>query len=700
MLTSSFFRRTAMTSVRLLLAGLLLTAWAALPRSTYSAPAATVWYVGGPGGSDTYPCTTAAKPCEHIQAAIDKAASSGTVNIAAGTYYETLEISNKGLTMQGKGAAATIIDGQLQGTVLSIFAAGGVPRSIRVSGVTVRGGQLIGLGGGIAASDPAILLTVTDSNIISNTASYGGGIFNQGVLTLRNVTIRDNRASALDGEGGGIWNTRFAALSGVTIINNRAPRGGGISNINTLTVTDSLISDNRAIGNFGGGIFNRSTDSRLTLVNTVVSGNQAVGSYGGGIYNEGTVIYSGSSVAGNLAYRGGGVYNYAAGQATFNSATLLHNTALDGGGGMYNETGGRLTVGTSNIISNTASAQQGGGISNLGTLTVTQSALVFNTSSAMQGGGLHNAGTARLTNVTVSDNTAVAGGGINNSGGTLMLQFSTISENSSPALNNASGSVTVGNSLLAQSAGKTCGGTIVSGGYNMDTGTSCGFSAAGDLSGKDPQLGPLQDNGGGTLTRVIAFSSLAVDSAGACPPPNTDQRGVARPQAIQLQQPKCDRGAYEVVGYANFNPLSIGSGLCVTRTMTINEKFAIGRILAGVNLTYTNRSDLTVRLLSPGTPKVTLLGPAANSGQNLNTMFDDSKSQFVPTGDQVTSLSFSNYVYKPATPLSQVRGMGIRGTWKLEICNAGTATGTLNYWVLVVPETTDFKVYLPIIKRN
>jgi subtilisin-like proprotein convertase family protein len=699
MLTSFSIRRTAMTFVRLLLAGLLLTAWAGLPSSSYSAPAATVWYVA-PGGSDSFPCTAAAKPCEHIQAAIDKATSSGTVNIAAGTYYETVEISNKGLTLQGKGAAATIIDGQLQaGTVLSIFASGGVPRAITVSGVTVRGGQAVGLGGGIAASDPAILLTIADSSIISNTASAGGGIFNQGVLKLRNVTIRDNRASTQ--EGGGVWNTGFGDLNGVTIVNNQAPRGGGISNINTLTVTASLIDGNRAIGQYGGGIFNRSTDSRLTLVNTVVSGNQAVGSYGGGIYNEGTFINSGSSIAGNVAFRGGGIYNYTAGQATFSSATLLHNSALDGGGGMYNETGGKLTVGTSNIISNTASAQQGGGISNLGTLTVTQSALVFNTSSAKQGGGLHNAGTARLTNVTVSDNTAVAGGGINSSGGTLSLQFSTVSENSSPALNNAGSSVTVGNSILAQSAGIACAGAITSAGYNVDTGTSCGFSAAGDLSNKDPQLESLRDNGGGTLTRAIAFSSLAVDSADACPPPATDQRGVARPQAIRLQQPKCDRGAYEVVGYANFNPLDIGPGLCVTRTMTINEKFAIGRMLAGVNLTHPNRRDLTIRLLSPGTPKVTLLGPAANSGKNLNTMFDDSKSLYVPAGDQVTSVSF--YVYKPATPLLQVRGLGIQGTWKLEICNSSTmitSTGTLNYWVLVVPETTDFKVDLPIIKRN
>ncbi len=194
----------------------------------------------------------------------------------------------------------------------------------------------------------------------------------------------------------------------------------------------------------------------------------------------------------------------------------------------------------------------------------------------------------------------------------------------------------MGNSILAQSAGNACGGTITSAGYNVDTGTSCGFGAANhDLSNTNPQLGPLQDNGGGTLTRAIAFSSPAVDSAnsaaGVCP--QTDQRGVARPQPPSSPpQSNCDRGAYEVVGYTNANALDIGPGQCVNSTLTINEKFAIGRLLAGVNLTYHtgSRTNLTIRLFSPGLPKVTLLGPAANSGQNLDTMFDDSASSVVP----------------------------------------------------------------------
>jgi subtilisin-like proprotein convertase family protein len=229
----------------------------------------------------------------------------------------------------------------------------------------------------------------------------------------------------------------------------------------------------------------------------------------------------------------------------------------------------------------------------------------------------------------------------------------------------------------------------------MDTGTSCGLSSTGDLSSANPQLGPLRDNGGSSPTRAIAFGSAAQDTAGACPPPATDQRGIVRPQLGS-----CDRGAYEVAGYTNLNPLDIAANQCVTSTLTINDQFAIGRLLAGVDLTYINRSDLTIRLLSPGSSRARLLGPAANSGQNLDTLFDDSADQGVPSGDQDPASPFYENVSQPVTPLSQFIGVGVKGNWRLGICNSGSSNGTLNRWVIVVPEVTDFKVYMPMIRRR
>ena len=626
MITSLFVRHTPGMLLRLFIVGLLLLVWAGLPRAGYSAPAATNWYVATIG-NDSNSCKTALQPCEHIQAAIDKAASGDAINIAAGTYNEILEINDKDLTLTGQGAATTIINGQQQDTVLNISANPGLPKSVTVSGLTIQNGNAASLGGGISSPATNVVLTIADSNILTNTAQHGGGIFNQGVLLLRNVTLRANKATFT--EGGAIWNTGYGDLNGVTIINNEAPRGGGISNINTITVTSSLIRDNQAVGQFGGGIYNRGTASQLTLVNSTVSGNQAIGTDGGGVFNDGTFVSSGSIISGNQVFgSGGGVYNNASGQLTFNKVTLSDNTSLgpgggffnngeaalvdltvrhnqadQAGGGLYNAAAGRLNVKTSTVISNTTTGDTGGGIGNLGVLTVTQSSLIYNAASVLEGGGLSNAGTAQIANVTVSDNTAIAGGGIQNISGTLAIQFSTISYNSAPALNRAGGSVNVGNSLLVQSTGSVCNATITSTDYNVDSGNSCGFTQAHDLINTNPQLGPLRDNGGNSLTRSIGFGSAAQDTAIVPCPVSVDQRGIVRPQFDV-----CDRGAYEVAGYSNPNPIDIAANQCITSLLTINDQFAVGRLLTGVNLTYVDRARTDRSLTSTRLEQSALAG--------------------------------------------------------------------------------------------
>jgi hypothetical protein len=84
---------------------------------------------------------------------------------------------------------------------------------------------------------------------------------------------------------------------------------------------------------------------------------------------------------------------------------------------------------------------------------------------------------------------------------------------------------------------------VTSLGYNLEDGTSCGLTATGDLVVADAMLGPLQDNGGPTETHDLLPGSPAIDAGSMdCPPPDTDQRGVARPQGAG-----CDIGAVEYV---------------------------------------------------------------------------------------------------------------------------------------------------------
>ncbi len=720
---STFSQRLMVRLIQLFLLGGCLVMLAGVPRASFSAPEATTYYVA-PTGNDLNDCLTANTACGLIQTAINRSSSGDTVNIIAGTYFEpSLEIRDKSLTLTGQGAATTIIDGLQQGTVLSIFA--NTSCVVNISGLTLQHGKASNPGGGIL-TEPNVALTVLDTNIINNTAAYGGGLFNQGQLSLNNVLLDGNQATSPDvSEGGAIWNTGTGELNGVTLVNNVASRGGGISNLNVMTVTAGVIGNNRAVGNYGGGIFNRGSSSKLTLLNSTVSGNRAIGTDGGGVYNDNIFISSGTIFSGNLAIsRGGGIFNSASGKVTFSNGTLHDNTAqadeggalfnagtatFDGtsmnnnlagsGGGVYNAGGAQLSIETSNIGPNTAANQTGGGINNLGTLTMLQSALVNNTASVAPGGGLRNAGTAALTDVTISDNTATGGGGIQNDGGAMQINFSTLSNNTgTPALNNASGSVNVANSILAQSTGAACGGAITSATHNIDSGTSCGFIPANlDLSNTNSQLGTLEDNGGNSLlTRAIAFNSPARDSAANCPPPDFDQRGISRPQGNQ-----CDRGAYEVVGYSGAGT-DIQPNQCVNSTLTIPNSIVIGRAQVGVNLTYVNRADLTVNVFAPNGRKVVLLGPAGSSGKDLNTLFDDTAPTGVPVGDQdaASAVLYENR-YKPAALLAQLRGTNLKGLWKLEICNnSANRGGTLNSWAIVVPEVSKPKVYLPLIRRG
>jgi hypothetical protein len=124
-------------------------------------------------------------------------------------------------------------------------------------------------------------------------------------------------------------------ISGLTIENGSAPNstGGGIFNSGTLTVTDSTITDNDALG--GGGI--ETYNGKLTVSGSTISGNG--GQAGGGIETvEGTLTVSGSTFWGNTAINGGGIEGLSS-SLTITDSTLSGNDATSNGGGIFTEAG-------------------------------------------------------------------------------------------------------------------------------------------------------------------------------------------------------------------------------------------------------------------------------------------------------------------------------------------------------------------------
>jgi hypothetical protein len=171
------------------------------------------------------------------------------------------------------------------------------------------------------------------------------------------------------------------SISGVTITNGAGSLfGGGIRNDGILSLDGVKVTGNHAGGGptSGGGIFNHGL---LTAVASSITGNTA--DLGGGIYNEGRLVTVTSDISGNSAQEGGGLYDRsntdqfgsAPGLVTTHATTIHNNTASDHGGGAYlsADQPGHATLvldDASQITGNTAT-NDGGGVFNLNLATLT-----------------------------------------------------------------------------------------------------------------------------------------------------------------------------------------------------------------------------------------------------------------------------------------------------------------------------------------
>jgi subtilisin family serine protease len=265
-----------------------------------------------------------------------------------------------------------------------------------------------------------------------------------------------------------------------------------------------------------------------------------------------------------------------------NSTVFIQNlTISNGSGGIRNF--GTVTLENCVVINNQIG--YGGGIYNLGSMAVHNSTICGNSVGARggfgQGGGILNVGSLTLENCTISGNSAAySGGGVSNYDGLLAMTHCTVSANragDSGGIWN-SGTIQLKNSILAGNVAgfglaADCLGPLQSQGYNLIQNTNgCTLTSdtTGNIVGQDPLLGPLQDNGGPTLTHALLPGSPAIDQ-GSCDDVTTDQRGVPRPQdvpAIVNARDGCDIGAYEFAPLRLHAPQPLADGsvrLCMSR---------------------------------------------------------------------------------------------------------------------------------------
>jgi hypothetical protein len=263
--------------------------------------------------------TVCAAGCDFatIQAAIDAETTSAGVMIGLNDPVHTeagIQVT-KSIVIQGKGIQQTIVQASPnpeEAIDRVFFVTSGVTVTIRA--MTVRYGN--------PESEP----------------ESGGGIRNEGTLTLEEVVVSDNQGSA----GGGILDDGTLTLINSTISGNTA-RGGGDAQVECdtgggmkimrgkVTLINSTISNNKANGK-GGGI-HVACNGILALVNSTISGNYTNNS-GGGVYLNGAGEFTHSTISGNNANTGGGITfsgsgekGLIRGQLSYTNTIIASNTA-------------------------------------------------------------------------------------------------------------------------------------------------------------------------------------------------------------------------------------------------------------------------------------------------------------------------------------------------------------------------------------
>ena len=318
--------------------------------------------------------------------------------------------------------------------------------------------------------------------------SYQGLYNHEGTLNVNNCVLSGNSGAGLSTYSGitTVSNCVVSGNSSGGLVNDGPHNGpslpnGPVGSPGSMTIADSMISDNS-----GPGVSN--VAGFLTVLNSTLSGNSA-----------GQALDGGGIMSGPLFKTPAG--------ATIINTTISGNSAPGFGGGVAGGYWGGTIV--NSTISGNSAGDSGGGISS--TFVGIMNSTISGNSAGKIGGGIATSGSA-LTNSTISGNSADSAGGIYYVQGPYTSEISNTIFNAGP----------LGENIVNN------GVTVTSHGYNLCSDDGGGvLNGPGDQINTDPLLGPLQDNGGPTLTHALLPGSPAIDAGDPnfIPPPSTDQRG-------------------------------------------------------------------------------------------------------------------------------------------------------------------------------
>lgn len=393
-----------------------------------------------------------------------------------------------------------------------------------------------------------------------------GGLFSHnalaGIQASSVNTVSISGATASDNFRNGIVSSlnQVVSVDGVLLERNGHrdfeynPGGGGMhirpGSATPTTISNSVVRDNHNSGNAGGiEIWGPQTTfmGSVVIANSVIEGNATRidgtngRGFGGGVavIGNSNLAVTSSTIQGNASYSGGGVYvgitNGVDGvfpAISIDDSTVRNNSSTIEGGGVTLQSG-TVAIRRSTIAGNSGAAgglwmtTMGGDISN---------ATISGNHGGSHGGAyLTSRNALSIVNSTVTDNFGASIGGVYSTGSSVQLLNTIIAQN---GLNSGGG----GPGSYQES---DLGGTVRSLGHNIlgevdnvvihsDRVTGVGPHST-DLYGTvaapfQAMLGPLQDNGGPTLTHAVLPGSAAIDSGASTDAPASDQRSIVRPQ--------------------------------------------------------------------------------------------------------------------------------------------------------------------------
>ena len=376
--------------------------------------------------------------------------------------------------------------GSLRQAVLDANANTGADEILFDSSIT--GETITLISGELRISDSSVISGPTENHPSSITIDGGGNsrVFHisDSSLILDNITI----SGGIEDSGG-------------------ISSGGGLYSQNSnITLNHTNVSDNFIYGElcYGAGIF--IYEGALTLNNSSVSNNTTktdinYGSCSGnGIHARSAIVkVNSSTISNNNSIEGpsrGGGLNISGGEIQVTNSTISSNSVNSSGGGIFAQFVTKMDIEQSTISGNNAIG--GGGIqASYSPTTINQSTIINNSSLSSAGGGAFIEDSISIKNTILSGNT----GPLGNLYFIEQIPYSYIPPGPTPIFN-------ITNSLFGDESSEI-------------TGTD-----SNNIFNNSPDLGPIKDNGGPTLTHLPNLTSPALNTGSNSDIPlDTDQRG-------------------------------------------------------------------------------------------------------------------------------------------------------------------------------